>query len=76
MFDSEAEETVIEFFITPTKWTEVMNVLRIEFEQNYKVIKTLEIPIKIFKRKFEALFGLNISGSRNIFFSYILQLDQ
>ncbi len=62
MFDSEAEETVIEFFITPTKWTEVMNVLRIEFEQNYKVIKTLEIPMKIYKRKFEALFGLNISG--------------
>jgi hypothetical protein len=61
-FDSEEEEIVIEFFITPTRWSsDVLNVLRIEFEQNYKIIKTINVPMKIYKRKLEAIFGFNIS---------------
>ena len=65
MFDPEVEETVIEFYITPTRWTTgVMNVLRLEFEQNYEILKALDIPIKIYKRKFEAIFGLNISAAQ------------
>lgn len=61
-FDAEEEEIVIEFFITPTRWSsEVLNVLRLEFEQNYKIIKTINVPMKIYKRKLEAIFGFNIS---------------
>ncbi len=61
-FDAEEEEIVIEFFITPTRWSsDVLNVLRIEFEQNYKIIKTINVPMKIYKRKLEAIFGFNIS---------------
>lgn len=65
MFDPKVEETVIEFYLTPTRWTTgVMNVLRIEFEQNYEILKALDIPIRIYKRKYEAIFGLNISAAQ------------
>ena len=61
-FDSKAEEIVIEFFLTPTKWSkELTSNLRIEFEQNYKIIRTVNVPVKIYKRKMEAIFGINIS---------------
>ncbi|MFW9853112.1 MAG: hypothetical protein ACFFDS_09220 [Candidatus Thorarchaeota archaeon] len=61
-FDTEEDEIIIEFFITPTRWsTDVLNVLRIEFEQNYRIIKTINVPMKIYKRKLEAIFGFNIS---------------
>ncbi len=61
-FDSEEEEIVVEFFLTPTKWSkDLISNLRIEFEQEYKVIKSVNIPVKIYKRKLEAIFGINIS---------------
>ncbi len=61
-FDPKAEEIVIEFFLTPTRWSkELTSNLRIEFEQNYKIVKTVNVPVKIYKRKMEAIFGINIS---------------
>ncbi|MHA1954579.1 MAG: hypothetical protein ACW96U_11600 [Candidatus Heimdallarchaeaceae archaeon] len=61
-FNPEDEEIVVEFYITPTRWTtDVTNVLRIEFEQNYAVIKAVNVPMRIYKRKYEAMFGFNLS---------------
>ncbi|MHA2357589.1 MAG: hypothetical protein ACXABK_02320 [Candidatus Heimdallarchaeaceae archaeon] len=61
-FDPEQQEIEVEFFITPNRYTtDVLNVLRIEFEQNFKIIKTVNVPMKIYKHKLEAIFGLNIS---------------
>lgn len=61
-FNPEDEEIVVEFYITPSRWTsDVTNVLRIEFEQNYAVIKAVNIPMRIYKRKYEAMFGFNLS---------------
>ena len=61
-FSPDQTEIVVEFFLTPIRWTtDVVNVMRVEFEQNYKIIKTVNIPMKIYKRKMEAMFGLNIS---------------
>ena len=62
MFNLEEEEIIVEFFITPTRWSkDLVSNLRIEFEQEYKIIKAVNIPIKIYKRKMEAIFGINIS---------------
>jgi len=61
-FDPKAEEIIVEFFITPTRWSkELVSNLRIEFEQNYKIVKAVNIPVKIYKRKLEAIFGFNLS---------------
>jgi hypothetical protein len=61
-FDPKAKEIVIEFFLTPTRWsTDLTSNLRIEFEQNYRIIRTVDVPVKIYKRKLEAIFGLNLS---------------
>ncbi|NPD87420.1 MAG: hypothetical protein HGN29_01770 [Asgard group archaeon] len=61
-FNPEDEEIIVEFYITPTRWTtDIMNVLRIEFEQNYTVLKAVNIPMRIYKRKYEAMFGFNLS---------------
>ncbi|MCG3222675.1 MAG: hypothetical protein H7641_14945 [Candidatus Heimdallarchaeota archaeon] len=61
-FNPEDEEIIVEFYITPTRWTtDVMNVLRIEFEQNYTVLKAVNVPMRIYKRKYEAMFGFNLS---------------
>ncbi len=71
-FNPEEEEIVVEFYITPTRWTsDITNVLRIEFEQNYAVIKAVNIPMKIYKRKYEAMFGFNLSKwHRYVMFVY------
>ncbi len=61
-FNPDQTEIVVEFFLTPIRWTtDVVNVMRVEFEQNYEIIKTVNIPVKIYKRKLEAMFGLNLS---------------
>ncbi|MCE7743316.1 MAG: hypothetical protein GOP50_12770 [Candidatus Heimdallarchaeota archaeon] len=61
-FDPSAEEIVVEFFLTPTRWSkELVSNLRLEFEQHFKIIKAVNIPIKIYKHKLEAIFGINIS---------------
>ncbi|MHA1198057.1 MAG: hypothetical protein ACTSQF_01685 [Candidatus Heimdallarchaeaceae archaeon] len=61
-FNPEEEEIVVEFFLTPTKWSkELVSNLRIEFEQNYKILRAVNVPIKIYKHKLEAIFGINIS---------------
>ncbi|MHA1828537.1 MAG: hypothetical protein ACTSX6_07805 [Candidatus Heimdallarchaeaceae archaeon] len=71
-FDQDEQEYVVEFFITPTKYSkDLASILRIEFEQEYKNIKTINIPMKIYKHKFEAIFGLNISKwQQNVLFVY------
>ncbi len=66
-FHPDLDEIVIEFFITPTKWSkDLESNLRIEFEQNYRVLQIIDIPIKIYKRKMEAIFGINISKWQTI----------
>ncbi len=66
-FHPELDEIVVEFFITPTKWSKDLDSnLRIEFEQNYRILQTIDIPIKIYKRKMEAIFGINISKWQTI----------
>lgn len=61
-FDPNAEKIAVDFYITPIRWEkEVKNVLKIEFEQNYKIIKVIDMPMRIYKYKYEAMFGLNIS---------------
>ncbi len=61
-FDPTAEEIVVEFFLTPTKWSKDLDSnLRIEFEQHYQIIRAITIPIKIYKHKLEAIFGFNLS---------------
>ncbi len=66
-FHPKLEEIVVEFFITPTKWSKNLDSsMRIEFEQNYRILKTINIPIKIYKRKMEAIFGINISKWQTI----------
>ncbi|MHA1259616.1 MAG: hypothetical protein ACTSSG_00445 [Candidatus Heimdallarchaeaceae archaeon] len=71
-FDQDEQEYVVEFFITPTKYSkDLASILRIEFEQEYRNIKTINIPMKIYKHKFEAIFGLNISKwQQNVLFVY------
>ena len=66
-FHPELEEIVVEFFITPTKWSKDLDSnIKIEFEQNYRILRTIDIPIKIYKRKMEAIFGINISKWQTI----------
>jgi hypothetical protein len=66
-FHPELDEIVVEFFITPSKWSKDLDSnLRLEFEQNYRILLTLDIPIKIYKRKLEAVFGINISKWQTI----------
>jgi len=66
-FHPELEEIVVEFFITPTKWSKDLDsTIKIEFEQNYRLLRTIDIPIKIYKRKMEAIFGINISKWQTI----------
>ncbi len=61
-FDSEEEEIVVEFYLVPKRWiSDPISILRLEFEQNYKIIRTIDLPIRIYKRQFEALFGFNLS---------------
>ncbi|GAH59730.1 unnamed protein product, partial [marine sediment metagenome] len=61
-FDTEDEEIVVEFYLVPKRWiSDPISILRVEFEQNYKIIRTIDLPIRIYKRQFEALFGFNIS---------------
>ncbi|MCE7748067.1 MAG: hypothetical protein GPJ51_06700 [Candidatus Heimdallarchaeota archaeon] len=66
-FHPELDEIVVEFFITPTKWSKDLDSnIKIEFEQNYRILRTIDIPIKIYKRKMEAIFGINISKWQTI----------
>ncbi|MHA1447528.1 MAG: zinc ribbon domain-containing protein [Candidatus Heimdallarchaeaceae archaeon] len=66
-FHPELEEIVVEFYITPTKWSKDLDsTIKIEFEQNYRLLRTIDIPIKIYKRKMEAIFGINISKWQTI----------
>ncbi len=61
-FDTEDEEIVVEFYLVPKRWiSDPISILRVEFEQNYKIIRTIDLPIRIYKRQFEALFGFNLS---------------
>ncbi|MHA1687481.1 MAG: hypothetical protein ACTSYD_13945 [Candidatus Heimdallarchaeaceae archaeon] len=61
-FDPAKDTITAEFFITPTKWSkELVSTLRIEFEQKHVLLKVVNLPIRIYKHKLEALFGLNIS---------------
>ncbi|MBY9002211.1 MAG: hypothetical protein KGD64_14925, partial [Candidatus Heimdallarchaeota archaeon] len=61
-FDPEEEELVVEFYLAPKRWIpDPISILRVEFEQNYKIIRTIDLPMKIYKRQFEALFGFNLS---------------
>ena len=61
-FDPEDEEIVVEFYLVPKRWIpDPISILRVEFEQNYKIIRTIDLPIRIYKRQFEALFGFNLS---------------
>jgi len=61
-FDIETEEIVVEFYIVPKRWiSDPISILRVEFEQNYKIILTIDLPIRIYKRQLEALFGFNLS---------------
>jgi len=62
-FEPNKEEIRAEFFVTPTTWTsKVANKIRVDFEQKYKELLVINMPVKIYKRSFEALLGLNISG--------------
>lgn len=62
MFNPGDEEVVVEFYIAPKKWIpDPISILRVEFEQNYSVIRAIDLPIKIYKRQFDALFGINLS---------------
>jgi len=61
-FDPKTKKTTITFFLTPIRWTkDITNILRLEFEQEYRILKAIDLPLKIYKHKFEALFGINIS---------------
>jgi hypothetical protein len=61
-FDTEDEEIVVEFYLVPKRWIpDPISILRVEFEQNYKIVRTIDLPIRIYKRQFEAFFGFNIS---------------
>ncbi len=61
-FNPEDEELVVEFYLAPKRWIpDPISILRVEFEQNYKIIRTIDLPMKIYKRQFEALFGFNLS---------------
>ncbi len=62
-FKAQEEEIEVEFFITPVQWRQkLIRVIRVEFEQEYRTIKTVDVPVKVFKNKYEAIFGLNLSG--------------
>ncbi|MHA1690227.1 MAG: hypothetical protein ACTSU7_01190 [Candidatus Heimdallarchaeaceae archaeon] len=61
-FDPADEELVVEFYLAPKRWIpDPISILRVEFEQNYKIIRTIDLPIKIYKRQLEAMFGFNLA---------------
>lgn len=62
-FDSKLKNQIASFYITPMIWkNKSANVICIEIEQEYTILKELNIPVKVFKNTYEAIFGLNISS--------------
>ncbi len=62
-FDPNLKEIYISFYITPTIWkNKSTNIICIEIEQDYTILKEINMPVNVFKNTYEAIFGLNISS--------------